>query len=162
MVVTAGAAGAVAAAPFGATSGLRAFAIAPTAVIGGVLRSVGIPLVAVPGATGGMRSDLNAKAVAAAEGAVLPGGIPRADVVSDVAGARGVGSALLLRSPTRSPAAAAAAATAAAATAAPGTLPRNGRTSGSGGSSGDATAPPPASARSARRTQTVQPHAATS
>ena len=46
---------------------IRAFMIAPTAIIAGLGISVGLPIIKVPGATGDMDSNFNVKAVAAAK-----------------------------------------------------------------------------------------------
>ena len=52
--------------PFSERHGLRTFMIAPTAIIAGLGISVGLPVIKVPGATGDMDSNFDAKAYAAA------------------------------------------------------------------------------------------------
>ena len=51
--------------PFSSRHGLRAFLIAPTAIIAGLGISVGLPVIKVEGATGDMDSNYKAKAIAA-------------------------------------------------------------------------------------------------
>ena len=53
--------------PFGERHNIKAFLIAPTAIIAGLGISVGLPVIKVKGATGDMDSNFNAKAIAAAQ-----------------------------------------------------------------------------------------------